>query len=60
LFIVQTPAGGFDVNPGPGTWVFVLFMNILHVSVLVTFAYRWMCIEDEVPDAPPPRARRAR
>ena len=60
LFIVQTPAGGFDVNPGPGTWVFVLFLNILHVSVLVTYAYRWMCIEDEVPEAPPPRARRAR
>jgi hypothetical protein len=60
LFIVQTQAGGFDVNPAPGTWIFVLFMNILHVSVLVTYAYRWMCIEDEVPEAPAARARRAR
>jgi hypothetical protein len=60
LLVVQTVAGGFDVNPSPGIWVFVLFMNILHVSVLVTYAYRWMCIEDEVPDTPAPRARSAR
>ena len=60
LLVVQTPAGGFDVNPSPGVWIFVLFMNILHVSVLVTYAYRWMCIEDEVPEPPAPRARARR
>jgi hypothetical protein len=60
LLVVQTASGGFDVNPAPGIWIFVLFMNILHVSVLVTYAYRWMCIEDEVPEAPAPRARAAR
>ncbi len=54
IAVEQTPLGGFGVNPSALTWVFVLLVNVLHVSVLATFAYRWMCIEDEVPD---PRVR---
>jgi hypothetical protein len=56
LFL-STPVGGLGVNPSPMMWVFVLFVNLLHVAVLATYAYRWMCIEDEVPE---PAARRAR
>jgi hypothetical protein len=59
LFL-QTPVGGFDVNPSPQVWIFVLFVNVLHVSVIATYAYRWMCIEDEVPEAPARRARSRR
>ncbi len=59
LFL-QTPVGGFDVNPPPQVWVFVLFVNVLHVSVIATYAYRWMCIEDEVPEAPARRVRSRR
>jgi hypothetical protein len=51
IAIEQTPLGGFGVNPSPLAWAFVLVVNLLHVSVMVTFAYRWMCIEDEVPDS---------
>lgn len=50
LAISQLPIGGFGVNPSAWTWVFVLSVNLLHVSVIATYAYRWMCIEDEVPD----------
>lgn len=57
--VQQTPLGGFGVNPSPLTWVFVVVANLLHVSVMATFAYRWMCIEDEVP-APAVRARSGR
>ena len=56
LLILQTPAGGLGVNPSPLMWVFVLFANVLHVAVLATYAYRWMCVEDEVPE-PVARAR---
>jgi hypothetical protein len=56
LFL-STPIGGLGVNPSPMMWVFVLFVNVLHVAVIATYAYRWMCIEDEVPE---PSARRAR
>ena len=52
---LQFAVSGLGVNPSPQLWAFVLFANILHVSVIVTFAYRWMCIEDEVPE---PAARR--
>ena len=57
LFL-QAPVGGVGVNPSPELWAFVLILNILHVSVIVTYAYRWMCIEDEVPE--PAARRRAR
>jgi hypothetical protein len=50
IAIEQTPLGGFGVNPSPLTWLFVLGVNVLQVSVMATFAYRWMCIEDEVPE----------
>jgi drug/metabolite transporter (DMT)-like permease len=60
LFIVQFIPPTFDVNPSPGTWVFVLLMNVFHVSALVTYAYRWMCIEDEVPEASAGRSRARR
>lgn len=57
LFLQQIPVGGLGVNPSPMIWVFVLCVNILHVAVLVTYAYRWMCIEDEVPEPTPARER---
>jgi hypothetical protein len=59
LFL-QTPVGGFGVNPSPLIWVFVLVVNVLHVSVIATYAYRWMCIEDEVPEPSAARAARSR
>lgn len=59
LFL-QGPVGGVGVNPSPQLWVFVLLVNILHVAVIVTYAYRWMCIEDEVPEPPTRRRRPAR
>jgi hypothetical protein len=59
IAVEQFPVGGFGVNPSALTWVFVLLANLLHVSVMATFAYRWMCIEDEVPE-PPVRARSGR
>jgi hypothetical protein len=50
---LQIPVGGYDVNPSPQVWVFVLFVNFLHVAAVATYAYRWMCVEDEVPELAP-------
>jgi hypothetical protein len=54
---LQFVVSGLGVNPSPQLWAFVLFANILHVAVMATYAYRWMCVEDEVPE---PSARRRR
>jgi hypothetical protein len=59
-FLLQVIPQSYDVNPSPGMWVFVLLVNVFHVSALVAYAYRWMCIEDEVPEAPARRARTLR
>jgi hypothetical protein len=58
--LLPTPVGGLGVNPSPLVWVFVLLVGILHVAVLATYAYRWMCIEDEVPEPSAARARARR
>ena len=48
------------VNPTAGQWVFVLIANLIHLVVLATFAFRYLSIADDVPDAPPPRSRSQR
>ena len=40
------------VNPTAGAWVFVLLVNVVHVVFLATFAFRYLSIADEVPEAP--------
>jgi len=57
--LLTTPVGGLGVNPTPLVWLFVLFVNVLHLAVLATYAYRWMCVEDEVPEPAQARAARA-
>ena len=49
-----------NVNPGVGAWVFVIVANLLHLTFLATFAFRYLSISDTVPDAPEPKARRSR
>ena len=46
------PGNVIGVNPTIDAWVFVLAVNLLHVAVLSTFAFRYLSIAAEVPDAP--------
>lgn len=51
------PGTLLGVNPTVGAWVFVLVTNLLHLAFLATFAFRYLSISEDVPDAPDPRAR---
>lgn len=39
------------VNPTWAAWLFILFVNFLHMAALAAFAFRWMSIEAEAPSA---------
>jgi hypothetical protein len=51
------PGSLLGVNPTVGAWVFVIVTNLLHLVFTATFAFRYLSISDDVPDAPEPRAR---
>jgi hypothetical protein len=51
------PGKLIGVNPSMGAWVLVILLNLAHLVFLAAFAFRYLCISDEVPE---PRARPAR
>ena len=51
------PGSLIGVNPSVGAWALAIVASLLHVAMLAAFAFRYLSIADEVPDAPPPRAR---
>jgi hypothetical protein len=55
----RKPGNLIGVNPTVGAWVFVLLVNLLNVALLATFAFRYLSIAHEVPDAPARPGRRA-
>ncbi|MFL5798570.1 MAG: hypothetical protein ACJ77A_11640 [Actinomycetota bacterium] len=50
-------SSAFTVNPTLATWTLVLAVTLFHLVSLGGFAYRYGVIEDDVPEAPPRRAR---
>jgi hypothetical protein len=52
------PGNVIGVNPTAAAWAFVLVVNLLHVAMLAAFAFRYLAVADEVPEASP-RARAA-
>jgi hypothetical protein len=50
------PGNLIGVNPTIGAWVFALLINLLHVALLATFAFRYLSVAHEVPE---PRERQA-
>lgn len=53
------PGSDIGVNPTIGAWVFVLAINLLQISMLAAFSFRYLSIADEVPE-PARGARPAR
>jgi hypothetical protein len=49
------PGSLIGVNPSIGAWAFVLVASLIQVAILAAFAYRYVCVADDVPEAPPPR-----
>ena len=60
IFVRAVPGGLIGANPTVGGWVYVLGLNLLHVALLTTFAFRYLSVAHEVPDAPARAARSAR
>lgn len=62
LVVSFVSPGGNEItaNPALAAWVFVLFVNVLHLAFMAAFAYRWILAEPSVPDQPLPRRRPAR
>jgi hypothetical protein len=48
------PGNLIGVNPTAGAWVFALLINLLHIALLATFAFRYLSVAHEVPE---PRER---
>lgn len=46
------PGNLIGVNPPVGAWVFAVVVNILHVALLATFAFRYLSVAHEVPEPP--------
>lgn len=58
LFLAFAPEGNLlIVNPSTGTWVYGFCVSFVHVAFLAAFAYRWMAVEEEVPEQPVKRSR---
>lgn len=41
-----------DVNPSFSAWIYVVFMNLLHAAIVGAFAFRYLAVAEEVPEAP--------
>lgn len=50
-------SSAFTVNPTLSIWTLLLAVTLFHLVSLGGFAYRYGVIEDDVPEAPPRRAR---
>jgi hypothetical protein len=55
---VLTPGSEITANPKLVTWVYVLAITFLHVGAFAAFGYRWLVIEDSVPEPAQAASRR--
>jgi hypothetical protein len=46
------PGNLIGVNPTIGAWAFALLIDLLHVALLATFAFRYLSVAHEVPEPP--------
>ena len=52
LLLIPKPGSLLGVNPSVAAWLMVLVTSLVHLAFLATFAYRFLAIADEVPEAP--------
>jgi hypothetical protein len=51
LLFFPKPGNLLGVNPSVGAWLAVFAISLLHVVFQAAFAYRYLCVYDEVPEA---------
>jgi hypothetical protein len=49
------PGSTIGVTPSIAAWVVALVVNVIHILVQVTLAYRYLVVAPEVPEQPAPR-----
>jgi hypothetical protein len=52
LLFIPKPGSLLGVNPSVGAWLVVLVSSFAHLAFQAAFAYRFLAIADEVPEAP--------
>jgi hypothetical protein len=52
LLFIPKPGSLLGVNPSFGAWLVVLATSLAHLAFQAAFAYRYLAIADEVPEAP--------
>jgi hypothetical protein len=57
---ILTPGVAITANPSLLTWAFVLVVTVVHVGFTAAFGYRWLVIEDGVPEPAAAASRRRR
>ncbi|HTG48451.1 MAG TPA: hypothetical protein VK646_12435 [Actinomycetota bacterium] len=57
LLLAPVPGGTIGVNPSVAAWAISIALNVVQASVVATFAYRYLCVADVVPEAPERSAR---
>lgn len=57
--IAPLPGSAIGVTPSAAAWAVVIAINVMHVIVQSTLAYRYLAVAAQVPDQPVARAPRA-
>jgi hypothetical protein len=55
-----TPGAQITANPSLATWVYVLVVGYVHMGFFAAFGYRWLVIQDTVPEPATPASARRR
>jgi hypothetical protein len=52
ILLAPLPGGAIGVNPSIAAWAISMGINVLQMAVVATFAYRYLCVAEDVPEAP--------
>lgn len=52
LLLIPKPGSLLGVNPSIDAWLLVLAVTLVHLAFQAAFAYRYLSVSDEVPEAP--------
>ena len=58
LLLAPLPGSLTGVNPSVGAWTLSILINVLQMAAVAMFAFRYLAIGADVPDAPAPRNAR--
>jgi len=58
LLLAPLPGSVIGVNPSVGAWTLSILINVLQMAAVAMFAFRYLAIGEDVPDAPAPRTAR--